>query len=101
MFPVTAQCPGGHRWHRKRDYRIYLKLELNLRIKPRRRLTRDKPDSRLCQKRQTWSGPMGLMADRLKDGREFRLRHVLDDVNSEGLGIEVDLSCLPSGSFAA
>ena len=30
------------------------------------------------------------MADRLGDGRQFRLLNVLDDFNREGLGIEVD-----------
>ena len=38
----------------------------------------------------TW--PMDFMADRLGDGRAFRLLNVLDDVNREGLGIEVDFS---------
>ena len=32
------------------------------------------------------------MADRLGDGRAFRLVNVLDDFNREGLGIEVDFS---------
>ena len=32
------------------------------------------------------------MADRLGDGRAFRLLNVLDDFNREGLGIEVDFS---------
>jgi hypothetical protein len=32
------------------------------------------------------------MADRLGDGRAFRLLNVLDDFNREGLGIEVDVS---------
>lgn len=32
------------------------------------------------------------MADRLADGRQFRLLNVLDDFNREGLGIEVDFS---------
>ena len=30
---------------------------------------------------------MGFMADRLGDGRAFRLLNVLDDFNREGLGI--------------
>src|ERR1700710_491238 len=38
----------------------------------------------------SWS--MDFMADRLGDGRAFRLLNVLDDFNREGLGIEVDFS---------
>ncbi len=38
----------------------------------------------------TWS--MDFMADRLADGRAFRLLNVLDDFNREGLSIEVDFS---------
>jgi putative transposase len=35
---------------------------------------------------------MDFMADPLADGRAFRLRNVLDDVNPEGWGIGVDFS---------
>jgi len=34
----------GFVWNHKRVYRIYSELELNLRIKPRRRIKRDRPD---------------------------------------------------------
>ena len=34
----------GFKWNHKRVYRIYRELELNLRIKPRKRLIRDKPE---------------------------------------------------------
>jgi putative transposase len=65
-------------------HRIYRALELYVRIKPRRRLQRDQPDA----PNLVWS--MDFMADRLGDGRAFRLLNVLDDFNREGSGIEVD-----------
>ena len=82
----------GMRYNHKRVYRIYRELELNLRIKPRRRLKRDRPDP-LDVPRQintVWS--IDFMHDRLADSRAFRTFNVLDDYNREGLGIEVDLS---------
>ncbi len=36
---------NGECWNHKRVYRIYRELELNLRIKPRKRLKRDKPEA--------------------------------------------------------
>ena len=85
----------GFPYNHKRVYRIYRELELNLRIKPKRRLKRDRPDA-LSVPRQindTWS--MDFMHDRLCDGRSFRTFNVIDDYNREGLGIDVDFS-LPS-----
>jgi putative transposase len=35
----------GFGWNHKRVYRIYRELELNLRIKPRCRIRRDRPDA--------------------------------------------------------
>ena len=82
----------GHRWNHKRVYRIYRELELNLRIKPRRRLQRNAPDALAVPDAVNISWSMDFMADRLGNGRAFRLLNVLDDFNREGLGIEVDFS---------
>ena len=82
----------GFRYNHKRVYRIYRELELNLRIKPKRRLKRDKPEELAVPRRinATWS--MDFMHDALADGSSFRTFNVLDDYNREGLGIEVDRS---------
>lgn len=82
----------GFRWNHKRVYRIYRELELNLRIKPRKRLVQEKPESLAVPAaiNQVWS--MDFMHDSLEDGRGYRLFNVIDDFNREGLGIEVDFS---------
>ena len=79
-------------WNHKRIYRIYRELELNLRIKPRKRLVRDKPEVLAVPQaiNQVWS--MDFMHDSLEDGRNIRLFNVIDDFNREALGIEVDFS---------
>ena len=78
----------GHPWNHKRVYRIYCELELNLRIKPRKRLKRDKPDALAVPDapNMTWSMhcPAGecahslrgdFMADRL--GPSHACKHAL------------------------
>lgn len=85
----------GYGWNHKRVYRIYRELELNLRIKPKKRLKRDRPEPLTVPRaiNQVWS--MDFLHDQLADGRSFRVLNVLDDHNRQGLGMEIDLS-LPS-----
>lgn len=82
----------GYGWNHKRVYRIYRELELNLRIKPKKRIVREKPEPLAVPEEinDTWS--IDFMHDALSDGRNFRLFNVLDDFNREGLAIEVDFS---------
>jgi putative transposase len=82
----------GFRWNHKRVYRIYCELELNLRIKPKKRIVREKPGALAVPTaaNETWS--MDFMHDNLENGRAIRLFNVIDDFNREGLGIEVDFS---------
>ena len=71
----------GFAWNHKRVYRIYRELELNLRIKPRKRIVREvsAPLAVPEAAKQTWS--MDFMHDQLADGRSFRMLNVLDDFN--------------------
>jgi putative transposase len=61
----------GLKWNHKRVRRIYCDLELNLRIKPRKLLKRERPDplSVPDQPNQVWS--MDFMSDQLWNGKPF------------------------------
>jgi putative transposase len=85
----------GFTWNHKRIYRIYRELELNMRIKPKKRLVREKPEPLAVPMNinECWS--MDFMHDSLEDGRTYRLFNVIDDFNREGLCIDADFS-LPS-----
>ena len=82
----------GFKWNHKRVYRIYKELELNMRIRPKKRIKREKPNelSVPTAANKVWS--MDFMHDQLNDGRSFRLFNVIDDFNREGLEIEADFS---------
>jgi putative transposase len=68
----------GFAWNHKRIYLIYKELELNLRIKPRKRLNQEKPKPLTVPEEinQVWS--MDFMHDQLSDGRTFRALNVID-----------------------
>lgn len=89
-------------WNHKRVYRIYRELELNLRIKPKKRIIREKPEALKVPLGVNESWSMDFMHDSLSDSRPYRLLNVIDDFNREALGMEIDIS-LPartSDSFA-
>lgn len=86
----------GYGWNHKRVYRIYRELELNLRIKPKKRIVRQQPEPLSVPEavNQCWS--MDFMHAQLSNGRNYRLFNVIDDFNREGLDITADFS-LPAG----
>ncbi len=84
-----------HGWNRKRIYRVYCALKLNL---PRRRAKRILTRPPLALEappvlNRTWA--LDFMGDTLYDGRTYRTLNVLDEGNREALAIEVATS-LPS-----
>lgn len=89
---LHLQNVKNYPWNHKKVYRIYRELELNLRIKPKKRIVREKPEplALLTQINDCWS--MDFMHDQLADGQRYRLFNVIDDFNREGLTIDVDFS---------
>jgi putative transposase len=85
----------GFKWNHKCVYRLYKEMELNLRIKPRKRLIREKPETLTVPLaiNQVWS--MEFMHDQLEDGRTFRLFNVIADYNRGAISMEAD-SSLPA-----
>jgi putative transposase len=71
---------------------VFIELELNLIIKPKKRLIRGKPEALTVPQaiNECWS--MDFMHDQLQNGRSYRLFNVIDDFNREGLTIEADFS---------
>ncbi len=82
----------GYPWNHKRVYRIYKELELNLRIKPNKRLKREKPAKLAVPSFQNQCWSMDFTHDQLTDGRPIRFFNVTDDFNRECITSEVDLS---------
>ena len=59
-------------WNHKRVYRLYRALELNLRIKPKKRLVRETPAPLAVPATLNETGSMDFMHDQLQDGRRYR-----------------------------
>lgn len=73
------------------SFRIRWELELNMWIKPKKRLIRENPKALTVPTAINECWPMDFMHDQLEDGRSCRLLNVLNDFNREGIAIDIDL----------
>ena len=82
----------GYQWNHKRIRRIYREMELNLRIKPKKRLPSRDPKPLVQPKAANISRSLDFLSDNLEDGRFFRTLNIMDDFNREALCIVIDTS---------
>jgi putative transposase len=82
-----------------RVYTVYKELELNLRIKPHKRLIRENPGTLTVPLAINQVGSMDFIHDQLEDGRTFRLFNVIDDNNREVIGMERTSHCQQRGGI--
>ncbi|END3079175.1 IS3 family transposase, partial [Salmonella enterica] len=83
---------AGLAWNKKRVYRIYCRLKLNLRRKGKKRLPNRNPQPLAVPINMNPCWSVDFMSDALMDGRRFRLFNVVDDFNREAQAVEVDLN---------
>ena len=82
----------GNVWNHKKVYRIYCEMELNIRVKPKKRLPAREPRPLIQPETVNACWSLDFMSDSLENGCPFRTFNVLDDFNREGLWIEIDTS---------
>lgn len=82
----------GYTWNHKRVHRVYRANNLNLRVKPKKRLPSREPTPLVQPERANDSWSADFMSDALVTGRSFRTFNIIDDFNREALWIEVDTS---------
>jgi len=86
---------AGFTWNHKRVYRIYCVLQLNLKRKPKKRLSKREKIPLEVPKMMNQSWSLDYMSDALMNGKKFRTVNVIDDCNREVLGIKASRS-IPS-----
>lgn len=82
----------GYRWNHKRIGRVYRQLQLNIRVRPKKRLPTRSPLALAVPATTNTCWSVDFMHDSLASGRTFRTFNVIDDFNREALAIEVDTS---------
>lgn len=83
-----------HAWNHKRVYRIYRRLQLNMRRKGKRRLPSRAPVRLEAQTAVNACLAVDFMSDALMHGQRFRTLNVLDDFSREVLAVKVDTNLL-------
>lgn len=77
--------------NRKRTYRVYTALGLQVRTRRRKKLTRPRVPMMIPQRPgERWS--VDFMSDQLANGRRFRILNIVDDYSRECVGQIVDTS---------
>jgi hypothetical protein len=85
----------GYAWNRKRVWRIYTDMKLNMPRRTKKRLPKRLKQPLVAPTRPNHIWSLDFMHDALYRGKAFRTLNVMDKSNREALTIEIDFS-LPS-----
>lgn len=90
LFNLIRQ--KGHAFNHKRIYRIYRDLQLNLKIKPKKRLAPRTAIKLLQPSKMNECWSLDFMSDALMSGKRIRTANVIDDCNRGAVGILASFS---------
>ena len=85
----------GYAWNRKRVWRVYTDMKLNMPRRTKKRLPKRPKQPLVAPTRPNHIWSLDFMHDTLYRGKPFRTLNVMDESNREALTIEIDFS-LPS-----
>lgn len=85
----------GYAWNRKRVWRVYTDMKLNMPRRTKKRLPKRLKQPLVAPTRPNHIWSLDFMHDALYRGKAFRTLNVMDESNREALTIEIDFS-LPS-----
>jgi putative transposase len=76
------------KWNHKRVYRVYCEMQLNIKIKPKKRIPSREQKALVQPLKSNVCWSIDFMSDGLMHGKKFRTLNVMDDYNRECLMIE-------------
>ena len=87
VFYLYLRNIKGLKWNHKRVRWVFCELELNLRIKPRKRIKRERPEPLSMPDRPNKVWSIDFMPDQLWNGKSFRTLNMFKQPHKWGITV--------------